>query len=477
MLKKFTHQQISISILVLFLLCLPATLSAQSTPAQKSRVPDSLENLSTSIEAVVERVSPSVVQVFTVGFAISETSDSQLIRNQGSGSGVILSADGYILTNAHVIEGAQRIRVMLPSIFEGATAGRSILKPKGKVVDATVVGVDGETDLAVLKVNVQGLPALELGDSEGVRQGQLVVALGSPLGLENSVTLGIVSAVARQLRPDSPVIYIQTDAPINPGNSGGPLINARGQIIGINTMILSQSGGSEGIGLALPSNIARNVFQQLRDHGAVRRGIIGARVQTITPQLVAGLKLSRNWGVVVEDVLPNSPAEKYGLAVADIILTLDGKPMENARQFEVNLYRRSLGEVVTLEVLRGRETFPMRVEVVERTGGQAWMETISGQKNLVQRLGAYCVEITPKLAGIMPPQRKPGGVLVVGRIPGAVNSGGRLEIADIIHSINRVAINDLNSLRAALDGIKEETSVVIQVERLGRLMFITLEIE
>lgn len=474
---KLRDQLRSIACLLLLLVCLSATLLAQKPAAPKSSIPDSLGQLSGSLESLVERISPSVVQIFTVGFAISQPSESQLLRNQGSGSGVILSADGYLMTNAHVVEGAQRIRVRLPSGVLGAPTGRSILKPQGKIFDAALVGTDSETDLAVLKIEAQGLPALEFGNSEEVRQGQMVVALGSPLGLENTVTLGIVSAVARQLRQDSTVIYIQTDAPINPGNSGGPLVNARSQVIGINTLNLSQSGGSEGIGLAMPSNIAQTVFQQLRDHGAVRRGIIGARVQTITPQLTAALGLSRTGGVIVEDVLPNSPAAQYGLAIGDIILTLDGKPMENARQFEVNVYRRSLGQLLTLEVLRGEETFPMRVPVVERAEGRAWMDALSGQKNLVRQVGIYCVELTPALLSRLPPQRKTGGVLVVGRAPGISQSAGRFESGDIIYAINRAPVNSLSDLRGALDGIKEGAPVVVQIERLGQLMFIVLEVD
>ena len=167
------------------------------------------------------------------------------------------------------------------------------------------MGLDRETDIAVLKVEERGLPALELGDSESLRQGQLVMAFGSPLGLENSASLGVVSAVARQLKPDDPMIYVQTDASINPGNSGGPLVDAEGRMVGLNTMILSQSGGNEGIGFAAPSHIVRSVYEQLRASGLVRRGVIGVRAQTITPSLAAGLGLVFDRGVVLSDVTPD----------------------------------------------------------------------------------------------------------------------------------------------------------------------------
>ncbi len=205
-----------------------------------------------------------------------------LARGQATGSGVIVDAEGWIVTNAHVVENARSVRVDLlqPAV---PAAGGSILRPRSRRLDARLVGLDRETDIAVLKVEERGLPALELGDSESLRQGQLVMAFGSPLGLENSASLGVVSAVARQLKPDDPMIYVQTDASINPGNSGGPLVDAEGRMVGLNTMILSQSGGNEGIGFAAPSHIVRSVYEQLRTSGRVRRGVIGVRAQTITP--------------------------------------------------------------------------------------------------------------------------------------------------------------------------------------------------
>ena len=181
------------------------------------------------------------------------------------------------------------------------------------------MAIDDETDLAVLKIDEKGLPPLPLADSDTVRPGQIVLAFGSPLGLDSSVTMGVVSAVARQLEQDDPMIYIQTDASINPGNSGGPLVDADGRVVGINTLILTQSGGNEGLGFAAPSNIVRNVFEQVRDYGRVRRGEIGVRAQTITPALAEGLRLSRDWGVVLGDVYPDGPAAKAGLEVGDIV--------------------------------------------------------------------------------------------------------------------------------------------------------------
>ncbi len=237
---------------------------------------------------------------------------------------------GYIVTNAHVVQGAHRVQVQVQS--PRREGQRSVLRPRPRLLTARIVAVDEETDLAVLKVDEAGLPAVTLADSDTVHPGQIVLAFGSPLGLDSSVTMGVVSAVARQLEADDPMIYIQTDASINPGNSGGPLVDAEGRVIGINTLILSQSGGNEGLGFAAPSNIVRHVFEQVRRFGRVRRGQIGVRAQTITPALAEGLSLTRDWGVVLGDVFPDGPAAKAGLQVGDVVETLDGKPMENGRQ-------------------------------------------------------------------------------------------------------------------------------------------------
>ena len=218
--------------------------------AQAQRVGD-LRGLSETLESLTEEVRPAVVQILATGYAAGQgvvsSSGALFSRQQGSGSGVILDPGGYIVTNAHVIANASRIQVELPLSGDDTAGSRSVLQPRGQVVGAQVVGVDQETDLAVLKIQVdRELHALELGDSEALKPGAMVMAFGSPLGLTNSVSLGVVSAVARQIRDDDPVIYIQTDASINPGNSGGPLVDVEGRVVGISTFILSQSGGSEG---------------------------------------------------------------------------------------------------------------------------------------------------------------------------------------------------------------------------------------
>ena len=292
------------------------------------------------------------------------TASGSLATRHTGGSGVILDPDGYIVTNAHVVKGARRVQVLISTAPDSTR--RSILEPRGRLVGAQVIRADEETDLAVLKVQETGLPFLRLGDSDDLEPGQLVLAFGNPLGLKTSVSLGAVSAKARQLRPEHPMIYIQTDAAINPGNSGGPLVDTQGRVVGINTFIFSRSGGSEGLGFAAPSNIVRSIFEQVRDTGRIRRGIIGARPQTITRVMAEGLGLKRDWGVILSDVDAGGPAADAGLSVGDGVLTLDGKVIENGRQFTVNVYRKTIGKPVEIRILRGEEIHDFQVLVAER---------------------------------------------------------------------------------------------------------------
>ena len=250
---------------------------------------------------------------------------------------------------------------------------------------ARLIGADEETDIAVLKIDVSGLRTLAFGDSDALKAGQVVLAFGSPMGLQNSVSLGIVSAVARQLEPESPMVYIQTDASINTGNSGGPLIDAKGRLVGINTLIVSASGANSGLGFAAPSNIVRAVFEQIKQSGRVRRGEIGVRAQTVTPVLAAGLRLSRDWGAVLADVVPGGPADRAGLAIGDLVLSVDGKPIENGRQLNVTLYRKSVGDVVKLEVLRDEQLRTVSVTIAERPDALSRITALADPRQNVVR--------------------------------------------------------------------------------------------
>jgi serine protease Do len=451
---------------------------AQSRAAAAA-APAALADLDGTIESLVRTVDPSVVQIFTTGLAPGVgvvSAQSELVTPvRASGSGVIVDATGFILTNAHVVRGASRIRVEVPVTPEG----QSLLARRSRIVAARLVGIDDETDLAVLKIDVGNLRPLSFGDSDALKAGQVVLAFGSPMGLQNSVSLGIVSAVARQLEPESPMVYVQTDASINPGNSGGPLVDAKGRLVGINTLMVSPSGANSGLGFAAPSNIVRTVFDQIKQFGRVRRGEIGVRAQTVTPLLAAGLHLSRDWGAVLADVEPGGPADRAGLAIGDIVLSVDGKAIENGRQLNVTLYRKSVGDVVRLEVLREEQLKSVNVSVAERNDAMATITALADpRENIVRRLGILGVTLDPKLAAMLPVLRGKSGVVVVSATAGTFDSdSGGLVPGDVIHAVNGKWIMNLAALRGALDAMKPGDAVVLQVERTGTLSYVAFTIE
>jgi serine protease Do len=486
-----TTRSFTISVLpASFLLLLVTTSSAsaqaiaapgateRSTPSSSQNVSRSLSQVSQDFGKLVSAVSPSVVQVLATGYGSAperEGARGVVSTQRAGGSGVVLHADGFIMTNAHVVANARRVRVVLPPAT--TDTGHSIVRPAGSIRDATVVGVDRETDLAVLKIDDKGLSPLALADSDELRSGHLVMAFGSPLGLENSVTLGVVSAVGRQRGPDDPMVYVQTDAPINPGSSGGPLVDASGHVVGINTYIISQSGGNEGVGFAVPSNIVRTVFEQLRTTGRVRRGTLGVLAQTVTPTMAAGLGLEQTGGVILADVAPGGPGAAAKLQPGDIVLSLDGRRMENARQFDVNLYAHRVGDTVTLDVQRGGETFRATAAIAERPGDPArFAELVHPTKNLIARLGVLGIEIDSAVAKQLPQLRAPSGVLVAALLAGSPGEGG-LEAGDVIMALNGAPVGGLADLRTKVDALPAAGACVLQVQRGQVLMYVVLELE
>lgn len=443
---------------------------------------DLLHQLSASTEALVSKVSPSVVQVLVTGYApLDEQRRGEtglvVARQRSIGSGVVISPDGYIMTNAHVIGSGGRIQVVLPPAAETMTV-RSALDARGRTLDASVVGIAREVDLALLKVNAKNLAALPIANYSDLRQGEMVFAFGSPEGLGNSVTMGVVSSVARQLDPDSPLVYIQTDAPINPGNSGGPLVDANGRLVGLNTFILSQSGGNEGLGFAIPSGMVAFGYRQLRQYGHIHRGEIGVLAQTITPTLAAGLRLNRDWGVVVSDVLPGSPASSAGLKVQDIILSVNGRPIDNLPLFFFTLFTCPPGEKAAFEVLRGNQKLSLEITVVDQTHNvDRLIDMVNPQNNLVVKLGILGVEITPQIAQRITDFREASGVIVVARYATSFYTPSSLTSGDVIHALNGSPVTTIEGLNAELGKLKPGDPLVLQIERDQQMRYLTLQME
>ena len=346
-------------------------------------------------------------------------------------------------------------------------------------IEAKLVGIDRLTDLAVLKIDMTGLPALQLADSDELKQGQVVFAFGSPLGLENSVTMGVVSATARQIDPDNPAIYIQTDAPINPGNSGGPLVDVDGHVVGINTFILSQSGGNEGLGFAIPSDVVRSVYRpdphrrprasrtdrRLSAHHHARAG--RGTAPSVRPWRAAG------------GCRPGSPAEKAGIKVGDIVISVGGKPVDDVRQFALDLYNYKIGQKADVGVLRDGKETTLQVTVIERADDpERFADMVTGPDNLVNRLGIVAVTINGELkeslaatcafpaACWLPPRRPPATLLGEGPQPG-----------DVIHAVNGAPIHDLTELKQHLRQIKPGRHDRAAGRTLGLLSYLVLESE
>jgi serine protease Do len=458
------------------IVALPIAARGQTPPSSTNL----LRDMDTAIQTLTTRVSTSVVQVLVTGYrAVGDAgrSDTGLVigRQRSLGSGAIIDADGYIVTNAHVVAGAQQVRVVLHG---GASAGggplESLAADEGVTVPATIVGVAKDIDLALLKVDRKGLRALPLADYSATRQGELVFAFGSPDGLRNSVTMGVVSSAARQVDPDSSSVYIQTDAPINPGNSGGPLVNVKGELVGLNTFILSESGGSQGLGFAIPSVVIASAYPQLKKFGHVHRGMIGVNLQAITPALAEGLKLPRSSGVLVSDVGPALPADVAGVQVGDVIVSMDGKPIDAVPVLTLALNTKAAGDVVTLEVLRGSRRLSVRVPVAEPPGRIDRLGDLSDfAKSGVSKLGILGVDLDDTTGSLVSGLRIPSGVLVTARRAES-DVDNPLMTGDVIHACNTITVRSLDGLRVLLDGVAPGSQLVLQIEREGRLMYVTM---
>src|ERR1700688_139493 len=481
-----------VRLIVAIILCLDVLITSSPLQAQSNKTStpgpakhsivdssiDPLQQISKSMQELSKRVSPSVVQIFSTAYSPESDREHRntdlLSRGLISGSGIIIASDGWVVTNAHVVQGARRIRIRLSE--EAAASVLRDGKSRHALFEAQLQAADRDTDLALLKIDATNLPALEFADSSDLKQGQLVLAFGSPLGLDNSVSMGVVSSIARKLDPDSPTIYVQTDAAINPGNSGGPLVDTSGRVVGINTLILSQSGGNEGIGLAIPSNVVRSVFNQVRNDGHVHHHQIGVSARNITPALASGLGLDREDGVVIEDVIPWGPAASAGLMPGDIVLSVNEKRGQNIRQFALGLYSLAIGQNARLKIQRGKQTTFYEVPLIEKQDVQAHLaDLVTTEQSKVPQLGILALTLDDKLRSMLPPLRTRFGVVAAGKESEGGYLGESTLPGDVIYAVSGKFVDTIESLRSVLDDLKTADAIVLQVERQGGVHYLVLE--
>jgi len=379
-------------------------------------------------------------------------------REQGLGSGVIVSPEGYILTNNHVVDGATTVKVTLADNRE---------------FKASVIGTDPKTDIAVLKIDASGLTAIVVGDSSKVQIGDYALAVGDPFGVGKTVTMGIVSATGRtNLGIEDYEDFIQTDAPINPGNSGGALINDRGELVGINTAIIAHgSEGNQGIGFAVPVNLARSVMDQILKNGKVTRAYLGILPQNVTPAMAKAFGQQEPRGALVGDVTPNGPAEKSGLQKGDIILQLNGKPVEDANQLRMSISMMNPDTSVQLKVFRGGSERDFTVKLGELPTEQASVsEKSSGAKSELS--GISVQDLDAQTARQLHVPANTAGVVVTNISPSspAVDSG--LQKGDVIQEVNRKPVHNTSDFESAMRNSKDNT--LLLVNRQGNTLYVAV---
>ncbi|HEY6367497.1 MAG TPA: DegQ family serine endoprotease [Candidatus Binatia bacterium] len=376
-------------------------------------------------------------------------------RQRSLGSGFVIDADGSILTNNHVVENAQKIVVKLSDDQE---------------YEAKVVGRDPKTDIAIIKINAKtGLTVASLGDSDNLEVGEWVMAIGNPFGLDSTVTSGIVSAKGRHIGQGPYDNFIQTDASINPGNSGGPLLNLRGEVIGINTAIFSRSGGNIGIGFAIPINLVKELLPQLRGKGKVTRGYLGVLIQKVTPEIAESLGIDKARGALVANVSKDGPAEKAGVKVGDVIVEFDGKEIKESGDLPIVVARTPVDRKVRMKVLRDKKDLQLTVTV-----GELKDEEVVASAPEKGELGMTVQKLTPQMAESLGLDRA-DGVVVSAVDPGSAADEAGIRRGDVILEIDRKPIRSLDEYKKAVAGTRKGKGVLFLVRRGESTLFLALK--
>ena len=378
-------------------------------------------------------------------------------KEQGLGSGVIVGSNGYILTNNHVIDGATDIKVSLRDRRE---------------FTAKVVGRDPKTDIAVLKVDANDLKAIPLGDSSKVQVGDLAFAIGDPFGVGQTVTMGIVSATSRaNLGIEDYEDFIQTDAAINPGNSGGALIDARGELIGINTAILSGSGGNQGVGFAIPINLAKRVMDQIVDHGHVVRGFLGATIQDVSPTMSKALGMTDSNGVLIGDVTAKGPAAQAGVKPGDVVLKINGRAVDNASSLRLQVSQSDPGTIVPLTVRRGNSTLDLSVKLGELPADHEKTADNNSEEGTLQ--GLQVEPLTPASRQQLHAGEDTHGVVISQVDPGGAAAAAGIREGDIVEEVNHQAINGVSDFEQAMRGAGNQP-ILMRIQRDGTGLFVAI---
>lgn len=452
-------------------------LSSPITPT----VPRQIMETGKAFSEIVNTVSPSVVNISTTKVVRRETGPifedpffdffspfhefgaPKKWKERSLGSGVIVSQDGYIITNNHVVEKADEIKVTLfdKRVFKGR-----------------IVGVDSKTDVAIIRIDAGNLPILSWGDSDTLQVGEFVLAIGSPYGLSNTVTMGIISAVGRaNVGIADYEDFIQTDAAINPGNSGGPLVNIKGELIGINTAIFSRTGGYQGIGFAVPSNMVRLVMDQLIQKGKVTRGWIGVSIQELTPELAQQFGLKKSKGALVSDVVKDSPAAKAGIVRGDIIVEFNGKEVKDVSSLRNLVAQSKAGSAITLKILRGGKEVTVQVNIVElpREVAEVVPDHLPNEAEAKVLTGLAVMDLNKEIIRQLGFNKEEKGVVVVRVEPGSPADEAEMKKGDIIKEINKKEIDNLATYNQVLTSMKRNESMLLFINRGGKRFYVILK--